>query len=74
MPLQNFGKLLIVFGAVVLVVGVLLLFGGKMGMGHVPGDFFWKRGNTSVYFPVVTSIVLSIVLTIVLNLLLRFFR
>ena len=74
MPLQNFGKILIIIGVIVIVAGVLVFLGGKAGLGSLPGDMSWKRGNTSVYFPIVTSSVLSIVLTIVVNILMRFFR
>ena len=74
MPLQNIGKILIVLGVVVIIAGVLLFVGGKAGMGNLPGDFSWKRGNTAIYFPIVTSIVLSLVLTLVVNVLMRFFR
>ena len=74
MPLQSLGKMLIVMGVVVLIVGVLMYIGGRAGLGTLPGDIAWRRGNTSIYIPIVSSIVLSIVLTIVLNLLLRFFR
>jgi len=72
--MQSFGKILIVFGVIIAITGVLLLLGGKLGMGNLPGDFSWKRGNTAIYFPLVSSIAISIVLTIVVNLLLRFFR
>lgn len=74
MPMQSIGKMLIALGIVVLVIGVLLYLGGRAGLGTLPGDFAWRRGNTSIYIPIVSSIVLSIILTIVLNLVLRFFR
>jgi hypothetical protein len=74
MPLQSLGKILIVLGAVVLVLGVLLMLGTRLGLGNLPGDFSWKRGNTAVYIPIVSSIVLSILLTLILNFVLRFFR
>jgi hypothetical protein len=74
MPLQSLGKILIVLGAVVLVLGVLLMLGTRFGLGNLPGDFSWKRGNTAVYIPIVSSIVLSILLTLILNFVLRFFR
>jgi len=74
MPLQNIGKIFIILGAVVIIAGVLLFLGGRAGLGNLPGDFSWKRGNTAVYFPIVTSIVLSIILTIVVNIAMRFFR
>lgn len=62
------------FGALLLVAGVLLWLGGRAGLGSLPGDLAWKRGNTSIYIPIVSSIVISILLTIVLNFVLRFFR
>ncbi|HVF09325.1 MAG TPA: DUF2905 domain-containing protein [Abditibacteriaceae bacterium] len=74
MPLSNLAKILMGAGAVLFLVGILLFAGARLGLGQLPGDIAWKRGNTSIYFPIVTSIVLSIVLTIVLNIVLRFFR
>lgn len=74
MPLQSLGKVLLVLGALLLVLGVLLMLGARAGLGNLPGDFSWKRGNTSIYIPIVSSIVLSILLTLVLNFVLRFFR
>lgn len=58
--------------AVVLgAVGLLLLVASALGLGRLPGDLSFGRGNTRVYFPLATSILVSIVATIVLNLLLR---
>jgi hypothetical protein len=74
MPLQSLGKVLLVLGALLLALGVLLLLGARFGLGNLPGDFSWKRGQTSISIPIVSSIVLSIVLTLVLNFLMRFFR
>ena len=74
MPMSSLGKMLIALGILLLVVGVVLIFGNRFGLGQLPGDLSWRRGNKSVSFPIVTSIVLSIVLTVVLNLVLRFFR
>lgn len=74
MPLQSIAKTLIALGAVLLVVGVLVWLGARLGLGNLPGDIAWRKGNTSVFIPIVSSIVISIVLTVVLNLLLRFFR
>ena len=74
MPLSNIAKILMGAGAVLVLVGILLFVGARLGLGQLPGDVAWKRGNTSIYFPIVTSIVLSLVLTVVLNIVLRFFR
>jgi len=66
---DSFGKTLMLFGAIMMAVGALLYFGGKIPwLGRLPGDIHIERENFSFYFPIVTSILLSIILTIVLNL------
>jgi hypothetical protein len=62
------GKLLIVVGLGVALLGGLILLGDKLGLGRLPGDLSWRGKNTVVHFPIVTSIVVSLVLTILLNL------
>lgn len=67
--MQELGRPLIVLGAVLLVLGLLLTFGPRIpGLGRLPGDIVWRRGNTTVYFPIVTCIVVSLLLTLVLGL------
>ncbi len=69
---DSLGKTLMIFGAVLLIVGVVLHFGGKIPwLGRLPGDIHIEKENFSFYFPVVTSILLSIVLTVVINLFTR---
>jgi len=70
--MADLARLLIVFGLVLVVVGVVLLVGPRIPfLGRLPGDFLLRRGGVTIYVPLVTSLVLSIVLTILLNL---FFR
>ena len=69
--MQDMGKILIVAGIAVLVVGLIFYFGGRFGLGRLTGDFVVRRGNFTFYFPLATSIVLSIVLTLVFWLLRR---
>ena len=71
MDLSALGKLVIVFGLVLVGMGALLIVVGKGLLPHLPGDLSFKVGSVRVFFPFATSIVLSIVLTLVLNL---FFR
>jgi len=61
---DSFGKTLMVLGAVLLIIGALFHFGGKIGFGQLPGDIHFKSDNFNVYFPIMTSIVVSIILTI----------
>ena len=67
---SGIGKLLMIFGAIMLIVGALIWLGGKIpGIGRLPGDIFIKRGNFSFYFPIVTCIIISIILSLIFNLL-----
>ena len=75
--MSDIGRLLIIFGIGLVVVGGIILLLGKvpgLPFGKLPGDFSWESGNTKVYFPLATMIVVSIILTIVVNLFLRWFR
>ncbi|UCD93973.1 MAG: DUF2905 domain-containing protein [Candidatus Zixiibacteriota bacterium] len=69
MAFNQIGKLLILFGALVVLIGAVMLFFDKIPLlGKLPGDIHIKKGNVVFYFPIVTSIVLSILLTIIVNL------
>jgi hypothetical protein len=63
--------MLIIAGLVIAGVGAVLMLGERLGLGKLPGDILWKRKNTTVSFPIVTSLVVSVVLTVILNLILR---
>ena len=70
----SMGRLFIVIGVALVVIGVLLTcsnFFSFLRLGRLPGDISVKRGNFSFYFPVTTSILLSLLLTLVLYLLRR---
>jgi hypothetical protein len=71
MDLSGLGKLLVVAGIVLAVIGVLFVLTGKGVIPRLPGDLRFGKGNTRVYIPLGTSILLSVVLTIVLNLIFR---
>jgi hypothetical protein len=63
------GKLLVIVGLVVAGAGVLIMLG--VPIGRLPGDIYYRRGNTTVYIPLVTSLLASVLLTLVLWLLRR---
>ncbi len=65
---NEFGKILIGVGALLAILGVLLVIGGRLHLpiGRLPGDIVYRGKNTTFYFPLVTSIVLSILLSLVL--------
>ena len=66
--MTDLGKLLIVLGAILLVAGVVLSLLGRTGLplGRLPGDIVYRGKNTTLYFPLATSILLSVILTVVL--------
>jgi DUF2905 family protein len=66
--MADVGRLLLVLGVVLAVVGLALMLFGRF---HLPGDFTFRSGSTTVYIPLATSIILSVVATIVLNLVFR---
>lgn len=67
-----FGKLLIIAGVFILVLGVIFLFGDKIPfIGKLPGDIYIKKKNFTFYFPIVTSILLSLLISLILYLLRR---
>ena len=59
-------RILIIAGVILVLTGVLWPFISRLGLGRLPGDIVWHRGNTTVYVPIVTSILLSVVLSAVL--------
>ena len=66
--MADIGRALLVLGGVLLVVGLLFTLGSRIpGVGRLPGDIVYRKGNFTFYFPLVTSVLLSLVLTAVLN-------
>ncbi|MGA2761580.1 MAG: DUF2905 domain-containing protein [Candidatus Cybelea sp.] len=74
--MAEFGKLLIFVGMLLAAIGVVLMLLGRshLPIGRLPGDFLYRGKNTTVYFPLATSLILSVVLSLVLYLLNRFRR
>ena len=60
------GKLLVIIGLVIMGVGFLVMAG--LPIGRLPGDISIRRGNTTFYFPLATSIIGSLILTLLLTL------
>jgi hypothetical protein len=74
--MTDIGRMLVLLGVVLVVVGSGLWLVGAMGgkvpfLGRLPGDIHVERGNWAFYFPLTTSILLSVVLTLILSFLSR---
>ncbi|MCP4267552.1 MAG: DUF2905 domain-containing protein [Candidatus Brocadiaceae bacterium] len=65
--MHDFGRILILIGLLIVVLGIILIVGNKIPfIGKLPGDIAIERKNYSFYLPVTTCIVISIVFSFVL--------
>lgn len=55
--------MLVVVGLLLAGAGVLVMAG--LPLGRLPGDIVYRRGGTTVYVPIATSILVSVVLSLV---------
>lgn len=65
------GKMLLVIGALIALVGLIIIFLGRFGLGRLPGDIIIEKENFIFYFPLVTCVVISIILSFLIRV---FFR
>jgi uncharacterized membrane protein len=71
---QETGKWVIVFGLLIIIIGVIIYFlGDKLTwIGRLPGDIHIEREGFSLFIPIVTMLLFSIVLTLIFRLI-RYF-
>jgi Protein of unknown function (DUF2905) len=67
--MTGLSKMLMAIGAIIFLIGLLMPI---FNLGKLPGDILVKKGNTTFYFPIVTSIVISVVLSLILFVIGRF--
>jgi Protein of unknown function (DUF2905) len=74
--MADFGRLLIVLGAVAIVAGLAFILIGRANipLGRLPGDIVYRGKNSTFYFPLTTSILVSVVLSVLMYLIGRFRR
>ena len=75
--MENAGRLLVIAGLGLAVIGAVLWFAGGKGwlswLGRLPGDIRMEGEKGGFYFPVVTCVLVSVVLSGLLALIRRFF-
>jgi len=59
-------RLLIGLGLVILLGGVLWPLLSRIGLGRLPGDIMFQRGNATFYFPLASSILISVALSLIM--------
>ncbi len=60
-------RFLIIFGIVLVLVGILWPILTKIGLGRLPGDIVIERGNFRIYIPLATAVIVSLVLSALLS-------
>ena len=55
---------LIIFGIVLIVVGLSWPWLSRLGFGRLPGDIVVERDNFRVYIPITSSIIVSLALAL----------
>ena len=63
--MRDLGRFLILAGGILLLTGIALTVAGRAGLGRLPGDLIVRRGNFTLYVPLVTSLLLSLVLSLI---------
>lgn len=66
--MASLGKPLVAIGLAIALVGLLMIAGESLPLkiGRLPGDIVWRKGNTTLYFPLTTMILLNVVLAAVM--------
>ncbi len=74
--LREFGRVLLVLGGLLVLIGAFFYFGGQLPfrLGRLPGDIVHEGEQTTFYFPIVTCLVLSVGLSLIFWLITRFRR
>ena len=67
--MQQVAKTLIIFGLILIGVGIVLNFSQKIPfIGRLPGDIYIQKKDFSFYFPLATSLVLSVIISLLVYL------
>ena len=70
--MSSLGKTLFFFGILLIIVGVIFMFGTKIPwFGRLPGDIYIQKKNFIFFFPITTAILISVIFSIILLLIRR---
>jgi hypothetical protein len=75
MDIQAIGRIMLVVGIAIALIGGILMLLGRTALfsnfGNLPGDIRVEGQNFSCFVPIVSMILFSVILTIVLNIAIR---
>jgi hypothetical protein len=61
---MGFGRILIIAGIALVVLGLAWPYLARLGLGRLPGDIVIEREGFRLYVPITTSLLVSAVLTL----------
>ncbi|OGW79170.1 MAG: hypothetical protein A3G33_00055 [Omnitrophica bacterium RIFCSPLOWO2_12_FULL_44_17] len=66
--MSEFGKLLVLIGAFILVLGLGIQGLEKwFNFGHLPGDIYIRKGSFKFYFPIISCAIISLIVSFLLS-------
>lgn len=63
------GRFLILAGIILIALGLLWPWLGRLGLGRLPGDIVIERENFRLYIPLMTGLAVSVALSLLIWLL-----
>lgn len=73
--MTELGRWIVITGVILVVIGALVMLAGRVpGVGRLPGDIVWRKGNFTLFAPLGTMLVVSVVLTIILSIIARWMK
>jgi hypothetical protein len=78
MDVQSIGRMLLVVGIGIAILGGCLLLLGNLPVfrqsGSLTGDIRFEIGNLTCFVPFVSMLLISVVLTVLVNIIIRLFN
>ncbi len=60
------GRWIIWIGLFVIIAGIVVHYGDKLGLNNIPGNLSFKKGGTTFYFPIATCLIVSALVSFIL--------
>lgn len=57
-------RALVILGLILLALGVLWPWVGRLGLGRLPGDLYWRSGSFTVYVSLASCVVVSLLFSV----------
>jgi hypothetical protein len=70
--MNNFQKILIIAGIILLILGFLWPWVSKLPIGRLPGDIVVNKPNFKLYIPITSMLIISLILSLILWLIKKF--